>query len=129
MFEKAARLKLRFESTKGMLSVEDLWDLPLTSNSGKANLDDIAKNLHKQLKNGDDVSFVIKEKKSDGSIQLSFDIVIYIINVKMAEAEDQRKQAENRDRKQQLMAIISQKENDQFASMDLDELKKLVAQM
>lgn len=129
MFEKAARLKLRFESTKGMLSVEDLWDLPLTSNSGKANLDDIAKNLHKQLKNGDDVSFVIKEKKSDGSIQLSFDIVIYIINVKIAEAEDQRKQAENRDRKQQLMAIISQKENDQFASMDLDELKKLVAQM
>lgn len=129
MFEKAARIKLRFESNKGLLTAEDLFDLPLTSNSGRANLDDIAKALHKKLKSGDDVSFVLKEKKSDETVQLAFDIVIHVINVKMAEADEARKQAENRDRKQQLMAIIAQKESEQLAGMDLDELKKLVAAM
>ena len=33
MFTKASRLKLRFQSPAGLLSSEDLWDLPLTSNS------------------------------------------------------------------------------------------------
>lgn len=129
MFEKAARIKLRFESNKGLLTAEDLFDLPLTSNSGRANLDDIAKALHKKLKSGEDVSFVLKDKKSDETVQLAFDIVIHVINVKMAEADEARKQAENRDRKQQLMAIIAQKESEQLADMDLDELKKLVAAM
>lgn len=129
MFEKAARIKLRFESNKGLLTAEDLFDLPLTSNSGRANLDDIAKALHKKLKSGEDVSFVLKDKKSDETVQLAFDIVIHVIIVKMAEADEARKQAENRDRKQQLMAIIAQKESEQLADMDLDELKKLVAAM
>lgn len=129
MFEKAARIKLRFESNKGLLTAEDLFDLPLTSQSGRANLDDIAKALHKKLKSGDDVSFVLKDKKSDESVQLAFDIVIHVINIKMAEADEARKQSENRDRKQQLMAIIAQKESEQLAGMDLEELKKLVAAM
>lgn len=47
----------------------------------------------------------------------------------MEEAEEVRKQSENRDRKQQLLAIIAQKESEQLAGKDLDELKKLVASM
>lgn len=49
MFIKASRTKLRFESPKGLLSVEDLWDLPLISTMGKANLDDIAKTAFQAL--------------------------------------------------------------------------------
>ena len=44
MFERAAKRKLRFTSSKGSLSVEDLYDLSLTS------LDSIAKGVNRQLK-------------------------------------------------------------------------------
>ena len=125
MFDKAFRQKLRFESPMGQLSVEDLWDLPLTARSGKANLDDIAKELHHQLKNGDDISFVIQSKKSDETIQLKFDIVKHIIDVRLAEQSAAETLRSNKDKKQQLLAIIAQKENEGLMNTSLDELKKM----
>ena len=125
MFDKAFRQKLRFESPMGQLSVEDLWDLPLTARSGKANLDDIAKELHHQLKNGDDISFVIQSKKSDETIQLKFDIVKHIIDVRLAEQSAAETLRSNKEKKQQLLAIISQKENEGLMNTSLDELKKM----
>lgn len=53
IFEQTSRLKLRFDTTKGMLTAEDLWDLPLTSDAGKANLDDVAQSLHRELKDAE----------------------------------------------------------------------------
>jgi hypothetical protein len=125
MFDKAFRQKLRFESSMGQLSVEDLWDLPLTAHSGKANLDDIAKELHHQLKNGDDISFVIQSKKSDETIQLKFDIVKHIIDVRLAEQSAAETLRSNKEKKQQLLAIIAQKENEGLMNTSLDELKKM----
>ena len=36
IFETAARNKVRFESSKGLVTVEDLFDAPLTSKNGGA---------------------------------------------------------------------------------------------
>jgi hypothetical protein len=129
MFEKASRLKLRFESGKGQLSIEDLWDLPLTSKTGRANLDDIARNLHKQLKNDDDVSFVIKEKKSDATVQLKFDIVKHIIEVRLAENEANAKLRDNADKKQRILAIMAERQDEELKGKSLDDLKAMVAEL
>lgn len=126
MFEKAARLKLRFNSSKGQLSIEELWDLPLTSQTGKANLDDIARDLHSQLKNDSEVSFVHKDRKSDPAAQLAFDIVKHVIEVRLAENEQALAAKTNAEKKQQLMALITQKENAQLQDMPLEDLKKMV---
>lgn len=125
MFEKAARLKLRFESTKGLLTTEDLWDLPLTSLRG-TNLDDIARSLHSKLKNSDDVSFVVKERKSDETVQLAFDVIKHIIDVKLVERDVAAITAANKEKKQQLMALIDQKQNEALSALSVDELRKMV---
>ena len=129
MFEKASRLNLRFESPKGMLTTEDLWDLPLISPAARANLDDIARALFNKLKTDNTVSFVIKERKSDDVTQLQFDIVKHIIDVRLAENEAAAAAKANKEKVQSILAIIAQKETEQVAGKSLEELRAMVASM
>ena len=76
MFEKAVRLKLRFDSPQGLMSAEDLWDLPLTSSRpNKANLNDIAKEVSRELKASGEEDFVNPTSKADETLQLKLEIV------------------------------------------------------
>ena len=129
MFEKATRLKLRFPTSRGPILAEDLWDLPLTSETGKPNLDDVARTFHRHLKaTGDDVlSFVEPEKKSDdGTIQLAFDIVKHIIAVRVAERNARKTERERAEKKQQLLALIADKQADELKGKSVDELIAMV---
>ena len=93
MFEKATRLKLRFETKKGQLSTEDLWDLPLSSTTGAVNLDDIARALHLKVSTQTDVSFVNPAAKSPAAEreQLALDVVKQVIAVRLAEKRSRRR--------------------------------------
>ena len=124
MFEKASRLKLRFETVKGQLSVEDLWDLPLTSTT-RANLDDLASTLHLVTKT-ETVSFVNKVAPANELDKLRFDIVIQIINTRLAENEATATARANREKKQQIMALIDQKQNEALGALSVEDLRKMV---
>ena len=86
MFEQAARLKLRFAvGTRVNLTVENLWDLPLTNVKGE-DLDHIAIELQEKLSTNEK-SFVVQQSKNKETQvnQLKFDIVKYIIDVRLEE--------------------------------------------
>ena len=125
-FETATRLKLRFDSSKGKLTTEDLWDLPMTT--GAVNLNDIAKQLHEEL-NKSKFSLAKTEKK-DIITEIKFDIVKHVFDTKaeeLREAADDRARAE---KKQLLVDAIADKEVSELidgkSSKDLKrELKKL----
>ena len=126
MFESASRLKLRFDSQVGQLSVEDLWDLPLTS-AFKANLDAIAVELNRQLK-GTEESFVSTGKKN-AVLELKFEVVKHIIGVRVAENQakiDERNRAE---RKAQIAELIEQKKGEGLKAMSIEELEALAAKL
>lgn len=127
MFEIASRKKLRFDSPQGLLTVEDLWDLPLTSERGnRANLDDIARGLHRQMKDDADVSFVSEARaKADDGTALKLDIVKRVIEVKLAEKKAAAEARANAEKKQKILAIIARKEDQQLEGASLDELQKL----
>lgn len=124
-FEQATRTKLRFETSKGMISVEDLWDLPLTSAAGKVNLDDIARDHYNQLKETATVSFVEKPAKANPAIALGFEVVKHIIEVRLAENAAAAQAKENKDRKERLLHIIEAKENTELTNKSLDELRSI----
>lgn len=129
LFETASRLKLRFETPSGLLTVEDLWDLPLTSTTGRrTSLDAIAVALHKSTRDAaDTVSFVTPEAPSliAEMEQLRFDIVRHVIKVRVAEYEALRQAGERKARKQRLLELIAQKEDAALGERPVDELRAL----
>lgn len=124
MFEKASRQKLRFSTDKGLLSVEDLWDLPLTSNT-KVNLNDIAKALYTQIQNTS-VSFVDDVIPLDESAKLSFNIVKHIIDVKKEENSKRLLAAQKQEEKQRILELINQKKDDSLTQLSVQELENLL---
>ena len=124
MFEQAARLKLRFDTAKGLLTAEDLWDLPLTGNG--ANLDKIARTLNKQLKESDEESFVVKSTRSYKILQLKFDLVKHVIDVRLAENTKAADARAKREQKQNLLALIDRKKNEKLEGASLEELTAMV---
>ncbi len=125
-FIAASRMKVRFDTAKGLLSVEDLWDLPL--DRGRVNLDDIAIGLSRELK-GDTESFVNKTKSANVELKTKLDVVVYVIDTKMQELEE-AKQARGRiEKKNQILEIIARKENKDLEEKSLDELKGLLANL
>jgi hypothetical protein len=129
MFELATRLKLRFDTPKGQIGVEDLWDLPLTSATGRANLDDIARNLDRELKSSACTSFVSPETPKNDAAQLMFDVVIHIINVKVADRKVAQDAAAIREKKQKIMAIIEQKQDQALTAASLEDLEAMLTSL
>lgn len=121
LFATATRNKVRFSTVKGVLSTEDLWTLTLEQ------LNTIAVELNKELKETE-ISFINSTKTND-LLQLKFSIIKFIIDFKLAEKEDKKQQAEKIAKKQQLLELINNKENEKLQSLSLDELKKQLEQL
>ena len=129
IFEQATRAKIRFSTPVGMLSVEDLWDLPLTSTRARANLDDVARLLDAELKSTASVSFVNDVSKVNDKIKLMFDVVIHIINTKIAEQKAAQEAVAIREKKQKIMTIIEQKSDMRLVDSSLEELQAMLASL
>lgn len=129
LFLMASRAKFRFVTASGLLATEDLWDLPL-SDSRKANLDDIAKDLNKQLKEArEEQSFVKPVAVKTNEIQAKFDLVLFVIKTKMEERDAANALAEKKANKQKIMALIEKKKDETLASKSMEELQALVNAM
>lgn len=126
IFEQALRTKLRFSTPRGLVTTEDLWDLPLSSAAGKPNLDDVARDLYKLLKDEEEVSFVQPATEKNTSANLGFEVVKHVISVKLAEREVNRLAADKAAQKQKIMAIIAQKQDEALTGKSLEELTAMV---
>lgn len=123
MFEKALREKVRFESGKGMFTVEDLWTLSLTS------LDAIAKGLSKQIKEASEESFIKPRSTSNKSLELKFEIVKYIIVTLMDEEEKKRQKATKAAELSTLRELLANKKMQEMASLSSEEIEKRIAEL
>ena len=121
LFEMATRQKLRFASPKGLLTVEDLWDLPMTGNTS---LDTVSKLANRDVKASAEESFVVEASAVNGEANLKLDILKYIISVRKAEIADRQAAKEKVERKRKLLDLLAEKDNEKDAAMSREEILK-----
>lgn len=120
--EKALRNKERFESSKGALNLEQLYDVPLRSKDG-FDLDAIARVIYNKIKDSEEVSFV-NSSSSDNKLQNKLDIVKHIIDLKLKEEDDRKQAKEKLEKKRKLAELIAQKKDQQLSEKSIEELEK-----
>lgn len=121
MFEKAVRMKLRFDY-KGSLSVEELWDLSVQE------LDSIYKTLNTKLKTSNEDSLLAsgKKTKETAELELKVELVKHIVAIKLDEQAAKKKTADNKAKKQKLLEVLERKQNQAVENMSEDDIKKLI---
>jgi uncharacterized protein YabN with tetrapyrrole methylase and pyrophosphatase domain len=129
LFITAARKKYRFDSNKGALTVEQLFDLPLTSKSG-FDLDSVAKATNKQLKEQTEDSFVlVSVNPLKGELSDKLEIVKAVISIRQAENEAARLQAERAAQRQRLRAAIDEAKTRQLSQASVEDLERQLAEL
>lgn len=121
-FKKASYLKLRFSTTVGMLSVEQLWDLSQTQ------LSNAIKAVKKVLKKNDDdeLSFLEDTKVVDTENQLRFDILKDVYLTKQEEATKIKNAADIKAHNQKILALIAEKQDGELKGKTIAELEGML---
>ena len=122
MFEIATRNKMRFPF-KGLISVEDLWDLNVRD------LDSVFKTLNASVKRTQEESLLATKSEEDKTLMTQIEIVKYIVSVKLAEAEAIQNAKELSERKQKLMELIAAKQDEDLRGKSVDELKAMLDEL
>jgi hypothetical protein len=124
LFEIAARRKFRFTSSAGALTTEQLFDLPLTSTTGKANLNAIAISLADAIDQAGARSFVSSASANPGRVELEqklevVKLVIATIEGENAARADERAKREELARLDEAIAAADAREMGAQSAADL----------
>ena len=119
IFELASRMKIRF-AYRGMITVEDLWDLSVQE------LDRIFQKLNKALKESKEESLLSPQAKEDSELAIAVAIVRHIVEVKLAEAAVALAAVERRAKKEKILSILADKQDDSLRNMSQEDLTKML---
>lgn len=130
IFEIASRRKYRFPSAIGELTVEQLWDLPLTDPKRGATLDNVAKAVNSDLKSVSDESFVITTpNRRKGELENMLEIVKHVIAVKIDERKRADDAADRADKRRKLIEALANKQDDAIRNLSEDEIRAKLAEL
>ena len=122
MYKQAAILGLRVQTTKGLLSVDQLWTLKLKD------LSDSLKALKKNSTKTSDseLDFLEETTKIDVISELAFEIMKDVYLTKREEATRIKEDAEVKAYNQKIIEIIARKQDQDLENKSLEELQALL---
>lgn len=122
LFEIATKNKFRFQY-KGLITVEDLWDLPVTE------LDFVFKTLNSEMKKSKEESLLDTKSKEDKILEDKISIVKYIVSVKLQDAENRKKVRENKEKKERILQIMADRQDKAMLEASDEDLQKMLDEL
>lgn len=122
MFIKATRSKTRFPY-RGLISVEDLWELPVTE------LDKIYKALNSKAKQMQEESLLETKTSEDEELTMQIEIVKYIVGVKPEEKKEAENAKVKKEMKQRLLEIKAAREDKRLENLSDADLDKMIEEL
>lgn len=136
IFEIASRKKFRFPSVVGELTVEQLWDLPLTATTRapatayRNDLDSVAKAVNAELKSVTEESFVnVRPHPAKADLEIKLDIVKHVIAVKMDERAKADAAADRAEKRRKLAEALANKQDESLRNMSEEEIRAKLAEL
>ena len=122
-YKRALKNGYRYESVRGLLTTEDLFDLPLTGNNG-FNLDQVAIAIDEKMEKLGSKSFVNSNAKSAQRKveEAKLEIVKDIIADKIEEQEKVKRAAEKAAKKQKILELLAKKQDESLEAKSEEEL-------
>lgn len=123
-YVKALRKKYRFPSNAGSLTLEQIWDLPLTHKTG-LDLDSVARMINTELRSLTEESFVVtRVDPRKPELEEKLEIVKDVIATKIAEANAAATRAEKKIKRDKILAVLANQEEAALATATKEELLK-----
>ena len=119
-YKLASQQKLRFQTNRSLLSVEQLWDLSLTE------LDSLAVNFETEHKESGKKSFLVKTSIKDKTAKLRFDVALDILNTKVEEMQATQEAAEIKEHNKKIITLISEKNDESLKGKTIKQLESLL---
>lgn len=127
MYKIASRKKLRIQTNRGMLSVEQLWDL------SKEDIGELAKSIRKSINDqkgvtGDsELDFLKPSAQTEETIdELTFRILKDIYQTKQAEEDMAHRRAAARENNRKILELIAKKQDQELENKSIEELEKML---
>lgn len=119
-FKQASKEKLRFQTSKGSLSTEQLWDLSITD------LDSLAVSLEQAHQESGKKSFVRKTSAKDKTAKLRFDVVLDVLNTKMDEQQAAQEKLETKQHNEKILTLIADKQDETLKGKSIKQLEAML---
>ena len=124
LFIRATRLKLRFASVKGELSLETLWEVPLRSKDA-FNLDEVFRTANRAWKAATEESIVeTKKTKEHQRLELAVEVVRIVVKTKLDEEEAAAKRADRVKEREAILAVIEEQEKEKLGAAPAADLRR-----
>jgi hypothetical protein len=118
IFEEASRRKMRFATSKGLVSVEDLWALKLPE------LQALAETLDKRVQASTSTNYFGVKPPEDADSKLAFELVVHVGKVKHEEDIARKSAADKEKRRKHILDIMARKTDAELEGKSLNELRE-----
>ena len=119
-FKLASQQKLRFQTSKGSLSTEQLWDLDVEE------LDALAVSFESDYKGSAKKSFLIAKSEKDKTAKLRFDVTLDVLSTKVEAMFEAQQALEIKAHNKKIISLISEKQDESLKGKSIEELEALL---